>query len=135
MAGEKIPYEMILAAKQGDPEAMDAILRYFDRYIEANSYHPSIEGFPGSGGGLNVDIKAQIQDKLTHQIIYDFDPARLRLGRFWSWNNTVSTPRPGEGHPRRAGIGLLKCVSILDTFRQRRRPAQARLGQRACAGW
>lgn len=80
MAGEKIPYEMILAAKKGDPEAMDAILCYFDRYIEENSYHPSIEGFPGSGGGLNVDIKAQIQDKLTHQIIYDFDPARLPPG-------------------------------------------------------
>lgn len=77
---KKIPYKTILAAKQGNPEAAEAILRYFDGYIEANSYHPCIEGFPGSGGGLNVDIKAHIQDRLIRQILYDFDPTRLPPG-------------------------------------------------------
>ena len=69
MANRKIPYSTILAATQGDPDAINTILRHFDNYIEANSYHPSIEGFPGSGGGLNVDIKAHIQDRLIRQII------------------------------------------------------------------
>ena len=77
---KKSPYKTILAAKQGDPEAAEAILRYFDGYIEANSYHPYIEGFPSSGGGINVDIKAHIQDRLIRQIFYDFDPTRLPPG-------------------------------------------------------
>lgn len=80
MANRKIPYSTILAATQGDPDSISTILRHFDNYIEANSYHPSIEGFSGSGGGLNVDIKAHIQDRLIRQILYDFDPTRLPPG-------------------------------------------------------
>lgn len=76
----QIPYETILAATAGDPEAINFILRYFDRYIDANSYHPRISGFPDSGGGLNVEIKARIQEKLMQQIIYDYDPTRLPEG-------------------------------------------------------
>lgn len=80
MNHKRIPYETILAAKEGDPEAMNFILRYFDRYIDANAYHPRIRGFPDSGGGLNVEIKARIQEKLMQKIIYDYDPMRLPEG-------------------------------------------------------
>ena len=80
MAHERISYETILAAKRGSPEAMETILAHFDRYINANAFHPQIEGFPESGGGLNQEIKAQIQEKLIYQILFHFDPTKLPEG-------------------------------------------------------
>lgn len=77
---KRISYGVILFAKGGDPEAMNMILQHFDRYIEQNAYHPRIEGYPNSGGGVDEEIKARIQEKLMHQIIYDFDPTKLPEG-------------------------------------------------------
>lgn len=77
---KRIPYGVILFAKIGDPEAMEMVLHHFDHYINAHSYHPTIEGVPNTGGGINVDIKARIQEKLMHQIMFDYDPTRLPKG-------------------------------------------------------
>ena len=75
-----IPYATILAAKEGDAEAIAEILRHFDRYIEVNSCHPKIPGFNNSGGGLSVDIKERIQEKLIDRILYYYDAMRLPEG-------------------------------------------------------
>ena len=77
---KRISYDTILKATDGSLDAMAEVLQYFDRYIEAHSYQPYIEGFPYSGVGMNVDIKAQIQERLMEQIMRDFDPTQLPEG-------------------------------------------------------
>ncbi len=75
-----IPYTVILAAKQGDPDAMRQILQHYDRYI--NFCSQRILSDENGNQFLLVDdeIKSRIQAKLMYQIIYDFDPYKLPDG-------------------------------------------------------
>lgn len=78
MKGEKlIPYEVIVAAKSGDPVAMCQILRHYESYINACSRRVLFDEYGNQYTLVDEDIKNRIQAKLMYQIIYDFDPARL----------------------------------------------------------
>lgn len=81
MGSEKlIPYAVIVAAKRGDPEAMQRILRHYDPYINACSRRVLFDEYGNQYTLVDEEIKNRIQAKLMYQIIYDFDPARLPEG-------------------------------------------------------
>lgn len=81
MSVEKlIPYEVIVAAKQGDVEAMTRILRHYDRRISYYSRCPLFDEYGNRYEMVDPEIKSRIQAKLIHQIIFDFDPTKLPEG-------------------------------------------------------
>lgn len=81
MKNEKlVPYEVIIAAKMGDPAAMRQILQHYDRYINACSRRRLYDEYGNSYTFVDKDIKGRIQAKLMYQIIYDFDPYKLPDG-------------------------------------------------------
>jgi len=75
-----IPYEVILAAKHGTPDAMRQILLHYDRYINSCSQRVLFDEYGNQFAFLDEEIKNRIQAKLMYQIIYDFDPYRLPDG-------------------------------------------------------
>ena len=76
-----IPYKTIVAAKNGDPDAMNTILQHFDRIITANSRRTYIDSQGNKSSFVDEEIKSRIQLKLMIAIINDFD---------------VDSPPPGE---------------------------------------
>lgn len=81
MKGEKlIPYEVIVAAKGGDGEAMCQILRYYEPYIIRCSQRTFHDEYGNRYQVVDEEIKNRIQAKLIYQLIYDFDPFRLPAG-------------------------------------------------------
>lgn len=78
MNSEKlIPYEVIIAAKNGDSEAMGQILRHYEPYIIRCSQRTLYDEYGNQYQVVDEEIKSRIQARLMYQIIYDFDPARL----------------------------------------------------------
>lgn len=76
-----IPYTTILAAKKGDPEAMNAVLQHYDRYISKCARRTHIDEQGNRHSYIDEDIKNGIRLKLMLKIITDFD---------------VDSPPPGE---------------------------------------
>ena len=80
MSKYSISYPTILAATQGDPEAVQKILRYYEPYIlhfskcstqlEDGTIHTYV----------NHEIKQQIESKLMYGIVTQFDPFTLPPG-------------------------------------------------------
>ena len=76
-----IPYETIVAAKNGDPAAMDAILKRYDPYITSQSRRTYTDERGVQSTFIDEDIKSRIRLKLMIAIMRDFD---------------VESPPPGE---------------------------------------
>lgn len=71
-----IPYAVIVAAKNGDSEAMRQILRHYKPYIIRYSQRTLYDENGNQYQVVDEEISNRIQTKLMLQIIYDFDPFR-----------------------------------------------------------
>lgn len=81
MKGDKlIPYEVIVAAKGGDNEAMSQILHHYEPYIIRCSQRIFYDEYGNRYQVVDEEIKNRIQAKLMYQLIYDFNPFRLPAG-------------------------------------------------------
>lgn len=56
-----LSFEMILAAKNHDPKALDDILAHFDRYITTLSMESYTDKYGVTRSKLNPEIKHEIQ--------------------------------------------------------------------------
>jgi len=76
----RVPYAVIAAAKRGDPDAMDEILRHYDAYISVCSRRIFCDESGNPYTVVDEDIRHRIQEKLMLQVFYDFDPYQLPAG-------------------------------------------------------
>ncbi len=74
MPNKLIPYKTILAAKAGDYEAMQRILRHYAAYIAAYSKRTLEDEYGNKYEVVDEQIRQRIETKLMHSIIYKFDP-------------------------------------------------------------
>ena len=63
------PLSVIHAAKAGDAEAMDRILRYYEGYINKLSTRKFHDGYGHSYEGLDEYMKRRLEIKLIHSIV------------------------------------------------------------------
>lgn len=75
-----IPYNTIQAATAGDSEAMETVLRHYDRYISACSRRSFYDEYGNRYEFVDQEIKGRVQTKLMWQIVNDFDCTRLPPG-------------------------------------------------------
>lgn len=80
MGNKYIPYQIIISAKHGDPEAMKAILHHYERYINHFSKRVEYDDCGNSYDIVDSEIKQRIEEKLMLGIIYKFDCDRLPEG-------------------------------------------------------
>lgn len=76
----KISYQTILAAKAGDPIAMEQVLRHYDSYITMCAQRTMTDEYGNRRVAVDMELKGRLQSKLMLQIIYKFDPTRLSEG-------------------------------------------------------
>ncbi len=69
-----ISYETILAAKAGDSEAMQTILKHYAPYIAAHSKRALFDEYGNRYEVVDEEIRQRIEAKLMSSIIFDFDP-------------------------------------------------------------
>lgn len=74
------PYQMILAAKTGDQEALTAVLRHYTTYIAFLSKRPFYDEYGNRYEFVDEGIRKNIEAKLLFQIVYKFDPNKLPDG-------------------------------------------------------
>lgn len=77
---ELIPYHTILAAKAGDVEAMDVILKHYAPFLTKHSIRTFYDKFGNSYELVDEDMRQRIETNLIYQIIYNFDPTLLPPG-------------------------------------------------------
>ena len=75
-----IAYDVIIAAKKGDPEAIYKILNHYDRIIDSYARHRMYDEYGNPHTVINADIKDYIQSKIISSIIYEYDPYSLPDG-------------------------------------------------------
>ena len=75
-----IAYAVILAAKDGDPDAMEQILNHYELLIERHSWRLVSDGYGGRRKMMDEGIKERIRAKVMRQIIGKFDPHILPEG-------------------------------------------------------
>ena len=78
--GNNISYQTILAAKAGDPIAMEQVLRNYDSYITMCAQRTMTDEYGNRRVAVDMELKDRLQSKLMLQIIYKFDPTRLPEG-------------------------------------------------------
>lgn len=64
----ELNYDLICKAEKGDPEALDAILRYYDPYINALVAYEAVDENGQIYEALDEDMKARLQCKLIEAI-------------------------------------------------------------------
>lgn len=74
---DRISYDVIVAAKNGDSIAMTAILRHYAPYIAAHSRRRFYDEYNNSYEFIDEEIRQRIEAKLMIQIFYKFDPTRM----------------------------------------------------------
>lgn len=67
-----VPFEIIQAAVQGDPEAMASVLKHFERHIAQMSTRIFYDEFGQSHRCIDDDLKQRIECRLMAQIILKF---------------------------------------------------------------
>ena len=67
-----LPYEIICAATEGDPDAMAEVLRHFDGYISYQATRIFYDEYGRSYRGVDAEMKQRIQDKLAARIMERF---------------------------------------------------------------
>lgn len=75
-----LPYTVIIAAKNGDPEAMEKVLTHYDKLIDYHSRRTVYDEYGNPHTAVDPEIKHRIQAKIINKIIYEFDPCRLPEG-------------------------------------------------------
>lgn len=75
-----IPYHIIFAAKAGDKEAMDTILKHYDSFFTQLSTRPALDQYGNSYNIVDKHMKDQIISACLHEFIYTFDPMKLPAG-------------------------------------------------------
>lgn len=73
MAAKKIDYETILACKQGDSDALNRVLLYYDKMITAAATKTVIDDQGNRVVAVDPDIKQNIQQTLMLQIFLKYD--------------------------------------------------------------
>lgn len=66
---DNLTYGTILAAKLGDPQAITAMLKHYEKQINRAARQ-----------SVDPDAVQQITDALIFAILFDFDPTRLPKG-------------------------------------------------------
>ena len=74
---KRVPFHLILAAQDGDSEALNAILRHYEGYISTFSKRSLIDEYGNQFDVIDEDMKQRIVAKLMFQIIYKFDSTKL----------------------------------------------------------
>lgn len=77
---KNISYPCIVAAKHGDPEAMEKILGHYRPYIASLSKRSFYDESGCHHEFVDDSIRQRIEARLMYKIIYHFDPARLPEG-------------------------------------------------------
>ena len=80
MSGKLVPYSVIIAAKAGNPEAMNTILQHNAGRITSYSRRIQLDEYGNPHSVIDPEIRDRIVTKLINRIIYDFDPYRLPDG-------------------------------------------------------
>lgn len=80
MKGKLVPYSVIVAAKNGDIDAMKKILTHHSGRIESFSCRINLDEYGNPRSVIDHEIRDRIIAKLIDRIIYDFDPYRLPEG-------------------------------------------------------
>ena len=77
---EPIRYDTILEAKLGAEEAMEIVLRHYDRYIRSLSKRAVIDGRGVSRFVVDEEIVQLVRQTLMIKIVFAYDPTRLPEG-------------------------------------------------------
>lgn len=80
MSGNLVPYSVIVAAKNGDVDAMEKILTHNSGRIESFSYRINLDEYGNPRSVIDQEIRDRIISKLIDRIVNDFDPYRLPEG-------------------------------------------------------
>ena len=72
-----ITIEIILAAKNGDNDALAAVARYFKPYIEKVSTRPFYDEYGNRYDLVDEEIRKHIESRLLYKIVYSFNPYRV----------------------------------------------------------
>ena len=81
MSGSKrIAYRTILAAKRGDAEAMERILRRYEGYITTCSVRRYRDEYGNRHPFVDWELREQIRATLMDRIINSFDTERMPEG-------------------------------------------------------
>lgn len=75
-----VPYHIILAAKAGDSEAMDVILKHYEPFIVQLSTRSAIDEYGNTYDVVDRYMKERIESDLKYQIICNFDSMKLPPG-------------------------------------------------------
>lgn len=68
-----LPFEVIEAATQGDPEALAKVLAHFEGYIATMSTRIFYDEYGQSYRCVDYDLKRRIESKLVARIIQRFE--------------------------------------------------------------
>ena len=77
---ELIPYETIVAAKEGDADAMQRIIQHYEPYIKHFSQRHYHDDYGNTFTMIDDDIRQQIELKLMYEIAVHFDCSSLPDG-------------------------------------------------------
>lgn len=77
---ELIPYQTILSAKAGDPEAIESIMRHYDKYIAYYSKRSYYDKYGNRYELVDQEIKQRIEARMMVLIIEKFDPTQMPPG-------------------------------------------------------
>lgn len=75
-----ISYHIIFAAKAGDKEAMDALLKHYDSFFTQRSTRPALDQYGNCYDVVDKYMKDRIAAACLHEFIYTFDPMKLPAG-------------------------------------------------------
>ena len=68
-----LPFETIVAAKAGDPEALSAVLKHFKGYIYARAAREFYDANGLAYSGIDPELKQRLEIKLVTRIIQKFE--------------------------------------------------------------
>lgn len=75
-----IPYHIIFAAKAGDKEAIDAILKHYDAFFTQLSTRTAFDEYGNSYEVVDEYMKSRIADGCIEEFLMHFDPMQLPPG-------------------------------------------------------
>ena len=81
MSKRLIPYTTIIAAKNGNSEALGTIMNYFERDIRRAAKRTISDEFGNKAEYIDQDAVQHIREKLMLEIIYRFDCTKLPEGK------------------------------------------------------
>lgn len=71
-----IRYEIIIAAKQGDSEAIAMVVKHYASYIRTRSKRNYYDHFGNRREYVDEYVEDEIEAALVQQIVFKFDPTR-----------------------------------------------------------